>query len=291
MLLYGDLTSMDDDFASRENRRQNSHHDLGRAHHDAIEDEYGPNSDDVADQDLSLALQSVTETIDCLYKVATRIRNPATRLLTKRVLEFRLEDPTTGDDMTQIFAEIDKEHLRELFTCYRSEPLPEQTDSHGTSPQDLENARQVPLTPLALRLAQANTIRRKQFAYWRRHRKKLDRIPQTRVEVVSLRNAQESRASLPPAPVTASIADTHSVIYSLPTTATTLDPNKIDLGDTKSIVTVSDFAESVRSYASTARETVDLPDPPARFDGRNYFECPYCWTLCSGAYLERRAWR
>lgn len=282
---------MDDDLASRQNRQHSSYHDLARAHHDAIEDEYGSDADDIADQDLSLALQSVTETIDCLYKVATRIRNPATRLLTKRILEFKIENPITGDDMTQIFAEIDKEHLRELFTWYRSEPLPEQTDSRGITPQNLGNARQVPPAPLALRLAQANTTRRKQFAYWRRHRKKLDRVPQSKVEVVSLRNAQASRASLPPAPVTASAADTHSVIYSLPTTATTLDPNKIDLGDTKSIVTVSDFAESVRSYASTARETVELPDPPARFSGRNYFECPYCWTLCSGAYLERRAWR
>lgn len=283
---------MDDVQASGQSEEayDNTDHDLS-IQQNMLEADYGSDTNGSEEQELSLILESIAETINCLYKIATRIRNPATRILSKKVFQFKMTDRETGVDLAEEYALLDREHVREVFRDYRSTSVSNPLEEREISPQDLNSARREPLEVLPHRLAQANTIRRKQFAYWSRHRKKLDAVPQTAAQAIRVQRAQSPRASYTLVPVARSIHEEHSVVPSQPTTATTLDPAKIDLGDTKSVVTVSDFAGSIRSASTTKREATELPEPPARLKGRRYFECPYCLTLCSGTYLERRAWR
>ncbi|OAL28229.1 hypothetical protein AYO22_02935 [Fonsecaea multimorphosa] len=293
-LLYGDLSGMDGVDASAETGQIHNYpyEDVAAAQAIMLEADYGSENRSLGEQDFSLILESIAETINCLYKVATRIRNPATRTLTKKVLDFAILDRETGVDLTEDYALLDREHLREVFRDYRSAHGQRPPKEQGISPQDLDLARGEPLEFLAQRLAQANTIRRKQFAYWSRHRMKLDKALEATARVVRVQQPQQQQqASRSISTIARSAYVADSVVPSLPTTATTLDPAQIDLEDAKSVATVSDYAESIRSISTTRREAAEIPEPPSKLKGQRYFECPYCLTLCSGAYLGRKTWR
>lgn len=288
-LLYGDLSAMDDVNASGHNEGAYNYRDqpMTAIQQSMLEADYGSETTGSVEQEFNLILESITETINCLYRIATRIRNPATRTLTKKVLEFKMTDRESGVDLVGQYASLDREHLREVFKAYRSADILNRFEEQETSPQNLDSARREPLEFLAHRLAQANTLRRKQFAYWSRHRKKLDAASEATAQAIHVQQVQPRRASQ----TVFSTAHDRSVVPSLPTTATTLDPAKFDLGDTKSVVTISDYGGAIFSSSSTRRDVIQIPNPPSKAKGQRYFECPYCLTLCSGAYLERRSWR
>ena len=195
---------MDDVQASGQSEEayDNTDHDLS-IQQNMLEADYGSDTNGSEEQELSLILESIAETINCLYKIATRIRNPATRILSKKVFQFKMTDRETGVDLAEEYALLDREHVREVFRDYRSTSVSNPLEEREISPQDLNSARREPLEVLPHRLAQANTIRRKQFAYWSRHRKKLDAVPQTAAQAVRVQRAQSPRASYTLVPVAA----------------------------------------------------------------------------------------
>ncbi|EXJ70239.1 uncharacterized protein A1O5_06307 [Cladophialophora psammophila CBS 110553] len=291
-LVHGDLSVMEDVNASAETERLPDYPDqaveaVEATQQSMLEADYGSESGGLGEQNFSLILQSIAETINCLYKIATRIRNPTTRTLSKKVLEFAMTDRETGVDLAEEYASLDRKHLCEVFRHYRFFDLFCSPEEAAITPQALDSARREPLDFLAQRLAKANTTRRKQFAYWSRHRKKLD------AWTIRVRQEQPQQAaqSAQGAVTLARSVHADSIVPSLPTTATTLASAQIDLGDTESMVTVSDYAVSNRSASTTKREISEIPEPPSRLKGQRYFECPYCLTLCSGAYLGKKAWR
>ncbi|ERF72582.1 hypothetical protein EPUS_02864 [Endocarpon pusillum Z07020] len=234
-LLCGDLSAMDDVYASRHNEGAYNYPDqsMTAIQQSMLEADYGSETTGSAEQEFNLILESIAETINCLYRIATRIRNPATRILTKKVLGFKMMDRESGVDLEGEYASLDREHLREVFKDYRSADILDRFGEQEISPQNLDSARREPLEFLAHRLAQANTLRRKQFAYWSRHRKKLDAASEATAQGIHVQQVQPQQASQTVFSTTRSFEEDRSVVPSLPTTATTLDPAKIDLGDTK----------------------------------------------------------
>ncbi|KAL2127231.1 hypothetical protein VTI74DRAFT_11062 [Chaetomium olivicolor] len=57
--------------------------------------------------------------------------------------------------------------------------------------------------------------------------------------------------------------------------------------DDQSSVSTSEYAPSTQANA----EVVDFPPPPRGKEGGKYFECPYCFTLCSTRVLNPKAWK
>ena len=117
--------------------------------------------DDEAPQELDeqlakLASDNIRTTIDRLYRLSFRIRNPATRLGFSEAKRHRLtaED---GTDLMESVTAIDLKHIDDLMAKHLKMSR-EESRNHF----------------LVKRLAKANTNRRQQFGLWRTHRSKVE---------------------------------------------------------------------------------------------------------------------
>ncbi|KAL9113823.1 MAG: hypothetical protein Q9187_007553, partial [Circinaria calcarea] len=243
---------------------------------------------------ITTLLTSAIDIIDRLYKTATKIRNPAIRLVSSKAAAFTHIDGETGIDLIQSYLDIDYRHVRELFWEYRSvklkdpENVPEEQRDLDHKPRFLTEENQ----QLLSRLAKANTYRRKQFGYWARHRaknaketakaleEKIDTGATARLEREGV--SKSSKLSIIPS----------SKAFSKPSTASFLqNPENIRFDDTASTIS----RQSGRSVAPQAQgvndERVEIPEPPSALKNAKHFSCPYCFVLCSRSILEKNAWR
>ena len=254
-----------------------------------------------------MLLDAVTDINDSLYRLATKVRNPATRLPKSKARLFKRIDRTTGVDSIERLREADLKHMQELFWEYRVvQPLAANTGPNVPSmgveerdylrrPRNLEDSD----TTLISRFALANTHRRQQFGHWRRHRDKkaketaaaLDRLPTLPIrdsasENFKLNLHRNHGTPLQPGPNTLAA-------LSKPSTASHLqNPSRFEGDDIRSTTS----ARTIAPKAIDARdEAIDVPLPPeslkesARTKG--HFECPYCFTICSVSQLQPDAWR
>ncbi|MCJ1465208.1 hypothetical protein MMC07_003824 [Pseudocyphellaria aurata] len=362
-----------------------------------------PDEDDSQDSEEEFAsseapaetlMKDVIDVNDSLYRLATKIRNPATRLQSVKARAFHRFDEETGIDVIDSYKKSDLRHVQELLREYRaqkpSDPEWELSSERikqgwlwnpyqtldlnslefnhlpffcvGRPPLKLRcdwvidrtvqlkarqkldaMAVQQPQSPavtamlqeivhlllcteihqhtreqrdlrlsdwsarirneidneeiLAPRLAQANTLRRQQFGYWRKHRDKksketantLDQLPTFPLsQEIYPRGAFRdiTNAALLPGPKTIAA-------LSRPTTATYLQsPTRFggdDMSTTTSVRTITPRARDARD------EQVEVPSPPKAIKRvakiNKYFQCPYCFMLCSASQLQPDAWR
>lgn len=246
-------------------------------------------------------LKAVMDIIDSLYRLATKIRNPATRLQSAKARAFQRVDTETGRDVIDAYKILDLQHVKELLREYRALKPADLGCEPVVEPKSRDNSRRsVDLNDheeqLACRLAQANTFRRQQFGHWRKHRDKsiketvnaLDQLPALSPNQKNpLDNFKRILpAALLPGPKTIAA-------LSRPSTASHLqNPARFggdDLLSTTSARTVTPRALDVRD------EQIEVPSPPeiikraAKID--SHFQCPYCFTLCSKSQLQPDAWR
>lgn len=214
--------------------------------------------------------------IDRLFRLSTKIRNPASRVGHSKAMMLKDIDRDTGVDLMEAHAIHDKLHIREVLTSLRN-GISLDVEQYGTF--------------LIERLSSANKQRRQQFKYWKKHREKLARheikeeaIPPTFRVFLEPLDAQSIREH--------SEKGTHTHV-SLPTTATALIQEHVDLDDTKSVGTSYSIATSVFSNDTSiaGAERLILPPPPVHLLQGNHFECPYCFTLCPKRYLQTKFWR
>lgn len=241
------------------------------AYEDDFDEDYATTGDLEGQTDLDVLIEDIGDIIDRLYKISTKIRNSATRTLSPKALYFKEVDPLSGVDLFDQFADLDERHIREVLRAYQPDnPL-------------------VGASFLVKRLGQANTRRRKQFRYWRAHREKMARataeIKQSRTNLPEIDPSRPERAKTV-------LGDEPRIVVSQQespslTTATRLDPVKIKMDDQESIISISSYAPSIQG----SDETVQFPLPTPNISKGKYFECPYCFTLCSSVYLQRKAWR
>ncbi|KAG9780374.1 hypothetical protein KCU88_g3711, partial [Aureobasidium melanogenum] len=71
-------------------------------------------------QHLRLLLDSVREVIDGLFRLSTRIRNPATRLASSKAKLFQQIDVDSGVDLIKAFGHYDHDYVLSLFAWFQS---------------------------------------------------------------------------------------------------------------------------------------------------------------------------
>ena len=218
-----------------------------------------------ADSISTIVLENAKLIIDRLYKLSFKIRNPATRLGFSRARSYCAIDGETGVDLMKRYAYFDLRHVAEIMARY-----------WRMSPEECENCG------LVLRLARANTNRRRQFGQWRRHRLKLENVEKALTQRMETDSNIKAVPSLLKAP-----RAIEKGVPSLPYTATRLDENNINLNDTDSAVSSSSHAIS---FAENHEHDVIIQPLPKKFCTGKEFECPFCHILCSKRICNKTAW-
>jgi hypothetical protein len=274
---------------------------------ESLDEDFGDETSQEPGSDIDLLLDSVKDPIDRLYKLSTWIRNPSSRFASSKALRHQQIDLESNVDLLHAVEELDYDYVSSLFLQYRKSKACEEyptVNPPGYKDRD-DNADNVwePIRTvlsqyktdlskgtesfLVRRIARANVRRRQQFAYWKRHRDKLARHTKTvtehikvRKEVAPIQLNVEIRANEILMPV---MAPVQSV-----TTASRLNIPQLTLRDDQSNISVSEYAPSMWQ---PSKEVVDFPPAPKRSSSEKFFECPYCFTLCSRAFLAEKAWK
>jgi hypothetical protein len=225
-------------------------------------------SDDSEEEDVSsyqekplfeLLTDNATATVNKLYRLAFKIRNPAMRLGTSRSLRYSEYDKETGVDLIEQFAVVDYQYIRDLFHSYDS--------SHP------ENYY------LISRLAKANTRQRQQFRYWKKRKEAFKKMSMT--DLIDDKEQREHLAVPGMKPI--------NLAPSQPSTATWLNADKVGL-DNDDAISVSSKVSFLPSSDNHDTDTISLPPPPRLTPEVKEFECPYCFTICPQKLAGKRNW-
>ncbi|KAL4911445.1 hypothetical protein BDW74DRAFT_142923 [Aspergillus multicolor] len=267
--------------------------------------------DEGSDSDSDLLLDGIKDPIDRLYKMATMICTPSSRFGSSKALRYEKVDPETGVNLLDTFAHFDYDYVSSLFLEYRKarakdEVSPSQPESveEGNEGDNVWEPIQTVLTQhkaeiknkaesfLVSRIARANACRRQQFEYWKRHQEKLHQHSQAVTE--GLLPSIEQRAiqvgDEPGVNRKAHTMELRPLVAPAPTitTATNLNVQHLTIHDDRTEVTVSEYALSLWE---PGKEMIDFPPAPTLSPTDKFFECPYCFIMCSRALSQPKAWR
>ena len=213
----------------------------------------------------TIVLGNAKLTIDRLYKLSFKIRNPATRLGFSKARSYHAIDEETGINLMERYAEFDVRHVAEIVAPYWGMSW-EYCKSHN----------------LVKRLAKANTNRRRQFGQWQRHKSKLESAGKRFVQTINKRSNLEAAPSLfhiPQGP--------EKNALSLPSTATRLDEDNVNWDDTASAFSSSTYAVT---FTEDDEKNINVPPLPEKLCADKEFECPYCHILCPSRLSNKMAW-
>jgi hypothetical protein len=238
---------------------------------DEVEDPDSEEEDFASYQDDSISevlMGSISGTIDRLYRLSFKIRNPAMRIGLSKALTYHKVDESTRIDLIDQYAEADENHIREIFRAF-----------HHTSPDGFKDQY------LIKRLAEANKRRRQQFGYWMERKANFERLskPGNLEEVVKVSVAPQDPQGNQNLP----ISSMPQLAPSQPSTATKLDVSKINLDDDSSVISTSTFVNMANEAHG---DQVSIPGPPMKYYDDKEFECPYCFTMCPQKMLNKRLW-
>ncbi|KAF5629968.1 heat shock factor (HSF)-type DNA-binding protein [Fusarium tjaetaba] len=223
--------------------------------------------------ELSMKVTSITEILNNLYRLSSKIRNSGLRPSSTRASLVQEVDNETGIDLFHTLHEFDSKHLIELLTAMR------QGRGRDDGPSDF----------LPERLATSNVLRRKQFRYWERHARKLG------VQLIPVTlTAGRERPSASEAPEDAGLRQGRrlELPYSVEeqshlwgTNATPYDPALDDRTERQTIL----------SLASTALgadgKGIEVPNPPKEALNGDSFTCPCCWVVCPPKEGRGKTWK
>ncbi|KAL7801993.1 hypothetical protein V8C43DRAFT_272440 [Trichoderma afarasin] len=260
------------------------------------------------ESDMDLLLDSIKDPIDRLYKMAVWIRNPATRITSTKARNLQQVDEETNVDLFKSFEKFDYEHISSLFLEYeknkaiQENPIAKPHDTASDDKALVEDQVWEPIRKtlelnrmkisngnesyLVQRIALANGLRRQQFAYWRKHKNKLREHAAVVVEVPT--------HNLPTTSHIIQLEDKNEKVKAplTVTTATQLRPSH-EVG--KELEKENAMTLAVSEYAPSAwnpsKDIVSFPSPPKASTAGEFFECPYCYTICPAAILSEKAWR
>ncbi|CAM1509999.1 Fc.00g003340.m01.CDS01 [Cosmosporella sp. VM-42] len=258
-------------------------------------------SDDDDDSDLELLLDSVSDPIDRLYKLSTWIRNPSSRFATARAQFHQQIDQETDVDLFHAVQNFDVDYINSICSQYKNcKSLQEvdveeclqskgeevhEEDEETATPESLLNSQCFSF--LIQRLARANVNRRRQFAYWKKHREKL----RDHAKGVTNQIEESSKRLTDPHAVDSSHQKTPDIalapVQSV-TTATLLNTSRPPPRDDISNATVSQYSPSVWL---PHEEAIAFPPAPKTSALGSFFECPYCFTICPNSILGEKAWK
>ncbi|KAI9375470.1 hypothetical protein BJX61DRAFT_539758 [Aspergillus egyptiacus] len=242
-------------------------HDRSDFHHEeAMRDTAGAVewSDDESEEDFSSYqtqplpteyLANISMSIDRLYALAYRIRNPKTRTGLSWPLEYTEVNPETGVNLIGAYEQWDLRHIKGLLRAW-------------WNGRDMDDHFLIP------RLAKANTLRRQRFKYWENRKAKFDYYHRAAIDGRVSGDGDVNK-------------DRHVALSrpSEPSTATTLDPDKIP--EDRSLGAADSYALAAGDCAALQ----SIPPPPDIDPSSKEFECPYCFILCGSHICAPQAWR
>ncbi|KAL6835399.1 hypothetical protein V8C40DRAFT_272685 [Trichoderma camerunense] len=279
------------------------HGDIEQADEDSDTD-----SSSEMESDMDLLLDSIKDPIDRLYKMAVWIRNPATRITSTKARNLQQVDEETNVDLFKSFEKFDYEHISSLFLEYeknkaiQENPIAKPRDTVSDDKTLVEDQVWEPIRKalelnrmrlsngdesyLVCRIARANGLRRQQFAYWRKHKNKLREHAAVVVEVPT--------HNLPTTSHIIQLEDKNEKVKAplTVTTATQLRPSH-EIGkelEKENVMTLA-VSEYAPSAWNPSKDIVSFPSPPKASTAGEFFECPYCYTICPAAILSEKAWR
>ena len=228
-------------------------------------------------EEAAILLSEIEDINDHLYKFATQIRDPKTRLpSTKTRIIERLDHRT--ETLVEAYRESDENYIASLFQVSRS--------SSQLGPATFDAVLTKHDEKLIDRLVEANNCRRKRFAGWKRHEERVS-------EETDSALADAPDPLLPPTlrphrEAKVMNQDTGTEPISVPTTASALiNPRAIDIDDNMSKISST---VSSRHITSDEDDAVIWPEPPRVQGQAKHFLCPYCYFICPRSTLERSQW-
>ncbi|KAM6486417.1 hypothetical protein HDV62DRAFT_401827 [Trichoderma sp. SZMC 28011] len=260
------------------------------------------------ESDMDLLLDSIKDPIDRLYKMAVWIRNPATRITSTRARNLQQVDEETNVDLFKSFENFDYDHVSSLFLEYeknkalQEDPIAKPFDAAGDDEALVEDQVWEPIRKtlelnrmkisngnesyLVQRIARANGLRRQQFAYWRKHKNKLREHATLAVEVPT--------HNLPTTSHIIQLEDNNEKVKA-PLTVTTATQLRLSHEIGKELERENVMTLAVSEYAPSAwnpsKDIVSFPSPPKESPVDEFFECPYCYTICPASILSEKAWK
>ncbi|PTB69279.1 hypothetical protein BBK36DRAFT_1104851, partial [Trichoderma citrinoviride] len=263
--------------------------------------------DSEMESDMDLLLDSVKDPIDRLYKLAVWIRNPAARLPSSKARDFQQIDQETKVDLFKSFESFDYDYVRSLFLQYEKDKALQENPTAKPQQEvgDIDDQDRVwepirttlELNKLSIsngsesylvrRIARANGRRRQQFAYWRKHKDKL------RAQSSVVIDAPTHELPNTDQPIEGGGKNNPTKALLTITTATQLplaDGAGNELFEKSNVLNVA-VSEYAPSAWEPSKDTVSFPLPPKASTKDQFFECPYCYTICPASLLAKRAWR
>ncbi|KAI1134857.1 hypothetical protein F5Y05DRAFT_406252 [Hypoxylon sp. FL0543] len=235
--------------------------------------------------EIDFRLQSLTESLDSLYGLATRIRNPRNR-------------PQRPNDQLykHVPAAIRASYIKEreeaettIIAYAQRQQLIEMMPREGTiiAPNSEELINQYATTThwLIRRTGIANARRRQQFAYWKGHALRLSQVPAQSKTTAPVTDPS-GREFLENQPIQGGQTAT-AATRSLATSATELPLDLTKPGDVNSVISHQSRLSTVMDLKG---EKLEWPAPPIQSISVPYFTCPCCKILCPQRYRTKETW-
>lgn len=245
--------------------------------------------------EVNFRMESITELLDALYSLATKIRNPRNRPqraideLYKHVpahlrKEFILEREEAA---IAIISHVQRELLSEGLQNG-------ELKAAGTSQEKILRRYASPSSWMVRRAGIANARRKQQFVYWKEHAERISRGLTGRPDGRQRKDAPAADSHRPPQAQTEQGGQEPmqpdlgaDLTRSLATSATRLDET-FNMDDLRSAMSQLSRVSTVMNLRG---EKLEWPSPPAQTSGSGFFTCPYCKIICPRKYLAKEAWR
>lgn len=265
--------------------------------------------------EVSFRQRNTAETIDSLYSLATRLRNPRNRPqrtikeLYKHIPASRRADYIKEREAveTMVVSHIHSETLAQSIARTISGQA-----GHGLNDEllavqtEVINAHALPSHFLIKRTGAANARRKQQFTYWKEHAARIGYNPATVQAFKDQKGKQPDTddsntplGALQPhheADIVGGAAPSSIPDRSLATSATRVEADAFMLEDLKSTISHQSRTTTLSTAPTWKGQKLDWPPPPERLSNRDppskYFTCPYCHVICPQKYLETKStWR
>jgi hypothetical protein len=250
-------------------------------------------SDGTSFHEVDFRMESISEALDALYSLATKIKNPRNR--PQRAVD-ELYKHVPVDVRREFIQEREEAAIAIICHVQRQELLQGlhhgELEASGMSHHEILEQYASPSNWLVRRAGISNARRKQQFMYWKEHAERISRGPSSNAppprpdkrkhnDATADDNGQPIRTQPDPGghvPTQRSLA----------TSATRLDETFIKLDDLKSVISHQSRVSTVMNLRG---ESLEWPSPPVQTTSSSFFTCPYCKIICPRKYLAKDAWR
>lgn len=248
--------------------------------------------------EVKFRMESITETLDALYSLATKIKNPRNR--PQRAID-ELYKYVPAHARKEFILEREEAAIA-IISYVQREQLSKDLQNEGMKDSGISYDEMLeqyasPSNWLVRRAGIANARRKQQFVYWKEHAERINRglasnaPPRPDARLHNDAPATDNQKQTKTQPEQGADVPMHPNLVtdlkeSPATSATRLDET-FKLDNLKSIISSQSRVSTVMNLRG---EKLAWPPPPAVTVRGGFFTCPYCRTICPGKYLAKEAW-